>query len=514
LIHPDDAPRAHALLAECAAGGTGLGAEWRLRRRDGSWFFVGATAVDLLADPHVHGLVVTIRDVHDRKLLEERLTHQAFHDPLTGLANRALLANRVEHALARVQRDGRPPAVLFLDLDNFKTVNDSLGHAVGDEVLVEAARRLQSCVRATDTPARLGGDEFAVLLDDSDGLEAGVEVAERLTGALRAPFGSRGQEVFLTASVGLAVAGQRATATELLRNADVAMYTAKQTGKDRLVIFEPSMHAAVVERLELEKDLRHAVYRGELVLHYQPIVDLAHGRFAGAEALVRWRHPQRGLLFPGQFIELAETTDLIVPIGGWVLEQACRQARGWRSGGEPVHISVNLSARQLQEDGLVERVDDALRSSGLEPARLVLEITESLVMLEARTIVARLRELKRLGVRLAIDDFGTGYSSLSYLLKLPVDILKIDKSFMDGLTQSPGAAVVCGILELGKAMGLATVAEGIESADQVTALRAFGAQYAQGYHFSRPVEPHALEALLARGLAPADVLAGTPAPVL
>jgi diguanylate cyclase (GGDEF)-like protein/PAS domain S-box-containing protein len=503
LIHADDVPRAQALLADCAAhAGAKASAEWRLQRRDGSSFFVEATAVNLLADPNLDGVVVTIRDVQERKLLEDRLTHEAFHDPLTSLANRALLTNRVEHALARVRRDARPPAVLFLDLDNFKTVNDSLGHAVGDQVLAEFARRLQSCVRATDTPARLGGDEFAVLLEDTTGLDAAREIAERVARSLREPFGLHAQEVFLTVSIGIALAG-RDTAAELLRNADVAMYAAKQQGKDRVVVFEPSMHAALVARLELEADLRRAVERREFVLHYQPIVDVAHGRIAGAEALIRWRHPQRGLLYPGQFIEMAETSDLIVPIGGWALEEACRQARAWQSGGEPVHVSVNLSARQLQEPGLVGRVAAALQASGLPPSRLVLEITESLVMLETRTIVARLHDLKRLGVQLAIDDFGTGYSSLSYLQKLPVDILKIDKSFMDELTASPGAALVLGIVELGKAMGMATVAEGIEAAEQVAALRSFGAHYAQGYYFARPVEPAVLEALLASGPLPA-----------
>ena len=506
LIHEDDVQRAQVLLSEAADHtGVNAAAEWRLRRRDGTWFFVEATAINLLADPNLKGIVVTIRDVHERKLLEDRLSHQAFHDPLTNLANRALLANRVEHALARLQRDGRPPAVLFLDLDNFKTVNDSLGHTAGDQLLIEVARRLQSCVRLTDTPARLGGDEFALLLEDTSGLEAATEVAERVARSLRMPFALQGQEVFLTASMGIAIsASAREPATELLRNADVAMYTAKQRGKDRLAVFEPSMHADVVRRMELEADLRRAVDRNEFVLHYQPIVDLAQERMAGAEALIRWRHPQSGLLYPGQFIQLAEDSDLIVAIGRWVLEEACRQACTWPTGPGALHVSVNLSARQLQEPGLVGEVAAALRASGLDPARLVLEITESLVMIETRTVVGRLHDLKRLGVRLAIDDFGTGYSSLSYLQKLPVDILKIDKSFMDGLAAGAGTALVRGIVELGKAMGLIMVAEGIEHAEQAAALRTFGAQYAQGYYFSRPVEPAALDALIANGLSRQD----------
>jgi len=357
-------------------------------------------------------------------------------------------------------------------------------------------------VRLTDTPARLGGDEFAVLLEDASSLDAAIEVAERLTRSLQAPFVLQGgQDVFLSASIGIAVsASGHAPAAELLRNADVAMYTAKQRGKDRLVVFEASMHQAVVERLELEADLRRAVERAEFVLHYQPIVELARARVAGAEALVRWRHPERGLLFPGQFIAVAEDSELIIDIGRWVLESACREARTWPEGPGAIHLSVNLSARQLQDPALVADVAGALRASGLEPGRLVLEITESLVMLETRTIIGRLHELKRLGVRLAIDDFGTGYSSLSYLQKLPVDILKIDKSFVDGLGPGAGGtALVSGIVELGKAMRLVMVAEGIEQAEQAAALTAFGCQYGQGYYFSRPLEPSALRTRLSDG---------------
>ena len=490
LVHPDDVPRALALAAETAARpGSSAPAEWRLKRRDGQTFFAEVIGTNLLADPTIEGLVVTIRDIQERKNLEEQLTHQAFHDSLTGLANRALLSNRVEHARARSQRDGKPCAVLLLDLDDFKAINDSLGHAAGDQVLIEVARRVQTCIRAGDTAARLGGDEFALLLEDTPDAERAMEVAQRITAALRPPIKLDGKEAFLTASMGLAMSMPDEAEGEILGNADVALYLAKERGKGGCETFEPGMRMAVVRRIALEADMRRALERGEFLLHYQPIVDLASGRTVGAEALLRWQHPGRGLLPPLEFIPLAEESGLIVPIGYWVLEEACRGASRWSRGGpDALHISVNLSARQLQEVDLVDRVRDALRDARLDPGRLVLEITESLIMLETRTIIPRLRALKSLGLRLAIDDFGTGYSSLAYLQNLPVDILKIDRSFIHGKTSTVGLSPLArGIVDLGKAMRLVMVAEGIEEPEEAAALRSSGCELGQGYHFSRPV---------------------------
>lgn len=491
LVHPDDVPRVVALVNETAARpGSSAPAEWRLRRHDGQSFFAEVVGTNLLSDPTIEGVVLTIRDIQERKRLEEQLTHQAFHDPLTQLANRALLSNRVEHARARSLRDGRPCAVLLLDLDDFKAINDSLGHAAGDQVLIEVGRRLGTCIRAGDTAARLGGDEFALLLEDTEDVEAAREVAHRISAALRPPVRLDQREVFLTCSMGLAISTPEEGEGELIGNADVALYLAKGKGKGICETFEPGMRMAVVRRIALESDLRRALERKELVLHYQPIMDLPSGRPVGAEALLRWEHPERGLIGPLEFIPLAEESGLIVPIGYWVLDEACRGASRWPRAGAPLHVSVNLSARQLQEADLVDRVRDILRSTRLEPSRLVLEITESLIMLETRTIIPRLRALKTLGLRLAIDDFGTGYSSLAYLQNLPVDILKIDQSFIRGRMPAGSrglSPLARGIVDLGKAMHLVMVGEGIERREEADALRTSGCELGQGFHFSRPV---------------------------
>jgi diguanylate cyclase (GGDEF)-like protein/PAS domain S-box-containing protein len=496
LLHPDEQPRALALISETVARpGTPAPAEWRLRRKSGEWFFAEVIVMNLLADPTIGGLVLTIRDIQERKTLEKQLTHQAFHDPLTNLANRALLSDRVGHAQARSQRDGRPCAVLLLDLDDFKDINDTLGHGAGDQVLMEIARRLHGCIRAGDTAARLGGDEFALLLEDTPDAAAAREVAARISAALRDPILVDGKEVFLSASCGVAIGVPGQPEEELLRNADVALYHAKEKGKGLCEVFEPGMRAAVMQRLELEADLHRAVERSEFLLHYQPIVDLQSHRIVGAEALVRWRHPQRGTLAPGEFIALAEETGLIVPLGRWVLEEACRTIAA--HGGSDIHVSVNLSARQLQEADLVDVVAAALRDAGLRPNRLVLEVTESLIMVDPRTMIPRMRALRDLGVRIAIDDFGTGYSSLAYLQNLPVDILKIDRSFIHGPALAPGLSPLArGIVDLGRAMRLVMVAEGIELAEQADALKISGCELGQGYYLARPMEASAFERLL------------------
>ncbi len=441
-----------------------------------------------------------IRLVDEIRRSEERLTHQAFHDPLTELANRALFLDRVAHALARRVRCPTPLAVLFIDIDDFKKVNDSLGHPAGDQLLIVAADRLSVCVRGSDTVARLGGDEFAVLVEDAASPSEVLAIAERVGAALRAPFQIDGTELFVSASIGVAPAADGDSADELLRNADVAMYYAKTRSKSATAVFEPWMQAAARERLEMEADMRRALERHEFVLHYQPIVLLESGEIIGVEALVRWQHAERGMVPPGDFIPLAEETGLIVPLGSWVLEQACRQAREWQleqqPGAVPLKISVNLSSRQLQEPDVVATVRAALADSGLPATTLVLEITESVLMQHTTLTLARLRELKELGLSLAIDDFGTGYSSLGYLQRFPIDILKIDKAFVDDVGGDADAALARAVIALGDTLGMQTVAEGIEMLTQVDGLRKLGCKLGQGFHFARPLPPEALRLLL------------------
>jgi diguanylate cyclase (GGDEF)-like protein/PAS domain S-box-containing protein len=501
LLHPEDQPRALAMIAELAQRGSGTAPfEWRLRRRGGEWFFAEVIGTNLLHDPTIGGLVLTIRDIQERKTLESQLTHQAFHDPLTKLANRALLSDRVGHAQVRSQRGGKPCSVLLLDLDDFKAINDTFGHVAGDELLVETARRIQGCIRAGDTAARLGGDEFALLLEDTPDIGTAREVAERLSKALSAPIVLQGKEVFLSASTGIAIGVPGEAEGELLRNADVALYIAKEKGKGLFEVFEPGMRAAVVERLELEGDLRRALTEKQLLLHYQPIVELSSGRIVGAEALIRWMHPRRGLLSPAAFIPLAEESGLIVPIGLWVIEEACRRVASLTGPGATTHVSVNLSARQLQEPDLVAQVRGALARAGLPPDRLVLEVTESLIMVDPRAMIPRLRDLKNLGLRLAVDDFGTGYSSLAYLQNLPVDILKIDRSFIQEASGDVGLSLLArGIVNLGRAMHLTTVAEGIEHLEQISALRETACEFGQGFYLARPMEDGAFASLLSSG---------------
>jgi diguanylate cyclase (GGDEF)-like protein/PAS domain S-box-containing protein len=417
----------------------------------------------------------------NRRLVE--LETQAFHDPLTGLANRAVFFDRTEHALARASRLTTRVAVAFLDLDNFKNVNDGLGHGAGDELLRRVATRLRAAVRAGDTVARFGGDEFAVLLDAVTGPGEAMLVANRLLDSLSEPF-AIGREVVVTASAGVALAG--ASAADLLRDADVAMYHAKRAGKSRCVLFEPAMREAAIERLDVERELRIALRRGELFLAYQPIVDLASHRIVGLEALVRWRHPSRGVLPPGAFVELAEQAGLIVPLGREVIKGACRQIQAWKEGGWGLlPVSVNVSPRQLADPDLVRDVTAALDEAQLDPAALTLEITESVFVQHADRASEILRELRRLGVRIAIDDFGTGYSSLSYLNDLPLDVLKVDRTFIGAIGTRGG--VVETLFRLGRVLGLRTVAEGVETAEELDAVCRFGADQAQGYLFSRPL---------------------------
>jgi diguanylate cyclase (GGDEF)-like protein/PAS domain S-box-containing protein len=479
-----------------------------LLHRDGGKRAFEILMTNLLDDEHVGGIVLNSRDVSERKLFEEQLAHQAFHDAVTGLANRALFAERVRHAIARSRREGHGLAVIFLDLDDFKTINDSLGHAAGDEVLIEVARRLDESIRGADTAARFGGDEFAVLLEDVEHSQEAADAAERILEALSVPLAVGHKELSLRCSLGISVAERESTidADELIRDADAAMYIAKRDGKGTYRLFEPAMHEGVLARLELRTDLQRAIATEQLELHYQPVVRLADGSVTGVEALLRWRHPERGLVAPAHFIPIAEETGLIVPIGRWVLREGCRQARRVFAALESVQqpsMSINLSLKQIQHSDIVADVSDALAESELPPECLTLEITETVLMADTDLAVQRLGELKELGVRLALDDFGTGYSSLSYLSRFPVDILKMDRSFLrDGATPDTGLATA--VVALGATLNLEVVAEGIELPEQWHRLRDLGCELGQGFYFARPMDADAtLEYLAVRGEAPA-----------
>jgi diguanylate cyclase (GGDEF)-like protein len=437
-------------------------------------------------------VLAIVRNYTERKILERQLAHQAFHDALTGLPNRALFSDRLEHALTRATRRGVLVAVLFLDLDRFKVVNDSLGHDVGDQLLAAVADLLRSCVRSGDTVARLGGDEFTVLLEDLATPADASHVAERIMAAMQAPFQLAGHEVCVSASLGIALsAGKASTPEDLLRDADAALYRAKARGRGRCELFDAPMRAQAMARLEIETGLR---------VHYQPMVELGTGRVAGVEALARWQHPTRGFVPPSDFIALAEESSLILPLSRWVLFESCRQASEWHRrypNRPPLTVSVNLSVRQFQHPALVDEVAEALRETALPPGCLSLEITESMMMEAAEATSVILRDLKALGVRLAIDDFGTGYSSLGYLKRFPVDTLKIDRTFVAGLGQDPeDTAIVHAVIRLAHTLGLAVTAEGVETAAQRDDLRATGCELGQGYYFAKPLPPESLEALL------------------
>ena len=477
--------------------------ELRQHHKDGTPIDVELSIAPLRTSTgELAGMIAVAADITDRKRLEEQLRHQAFHDPLTGLPNRALFHDRLEHALARIVRHGGLLAVLLLDLDGFKTVNDSLGHTAGDQLLGIVAERLRATVRPSDTVARLGGDEFVVLVEDTADPGEVDAVAERLLATLAEPVTLAGHDrpIRAGASIGIVTTADCVPAGDLLRDADIAMYLAKAKGGGGSRRFEPTMRTAAIQRIELEADLRRAVDHGEFTLQYQPIVELDSGRLTGVEALVRWQHPTRGLLAPGSFIPLAEETSLLLPIGRWVLRRACQQARAWQlavPGHQQLDVSVNLSAVELAQPNLVAEVAEALADAGLEPRHLTLELTESLLVDDTDATVAKLNALKALGVRLVIDDFGTGYSSLAYLRRLPVDILKIDKAFVDGVADSTQAATLTqAIIKLAATLHLTPVAEGIEHADQLQRLRELSCHYGQGYHFARPLDEQQLTALL------------------
>jgi diguanylate cyclase (GGDEF)-like protein/PAS domain S-box-containing protein len=507
LFAATDHAELHDLLARSGQGrGRQDGIDLTAPRADGRLLQVECGCRDLRADPTVRGYVLTMRDVTERRKLENDLTHQAFHDGLTGLANRVLFQNRLEHAAVRAEIDGSVIGVLFIDLDDFKEVNDTLGHAVGDQLLIAVGERIVQTLGPMHTAARTGGDEFAVLVEHADRPSDVDEIADRIVAALGVPIevadGAGGTHVVSgTVSVGVATSAEATGTTELQRQADLAMYVAKGDGKNSWRRYRSDLHSSVVERLELRASLNDAVAAAQFVVQYQPIVDLATEEVAGLEALVRWEHPVRGLLGPDQFIELAEENGSIVAIGNFVLCEALRTFADWRASPEGQslrYVSVNVSARQFRTPGFVDQVRDALAAAGASPEWLVLEITESLVLRDAEKVWADLRELRSWGVRIAIDDFGTGYSSLSYLRQMPVDVLKIDKSFIDDVLHSEEQlALVEAIVNLARTLRLVVIAEGIEYQEHHDVLLRLGCPYGQGYLYSRPLVPAQVAVLLA-----------------
>ena len=516
LVHPGDRSRVILYWRQVLERpGIHPPIDFRALTKDGRWRTVETIAKNLLAEDELHGIVLTTRDITDRRQLETQLAHQAFHDELTGLANRALFNDRAEHALAVAARAGGSVAVLFLDLDDFKEVNDSLGHQAGDALLIETARRIETCLRQGDTAARLSGDEFGVLLERAT-RESATGVAERVLERLREPAPVAGKELFLRASIGIALSDtDGGNADELLRNADTAMYRAKGSGKSSFALFKQSMHTAALHRLELRSDLEGAIARDEMSLRYQPIFELETGTLAGFEALLRWTHPRRGLVASEAFIPLAEETGAIVSLGAWVFETAVQQLRAWETrwpdeaGG--LWMAVNLSTRQLADRNLPAVVEETIRRHGIDGSRVIAEVTESAIALDTALATERLAALRQLGIRVAVDDFGTGYSSLGVLEQMPVDVLKIAARFVERLgTNEQRPRLVEAMVRLGDTLDLPTVAEGIENVTQLTVLQLLGCEYGQGFHLSRPLRPERVEGLLARAAGGDPLIVGNP----
>jgi diguanylate cyclase (GGDEF)-like protein/PAS domain S-box-containing protein len=512
LLHPDDEERVVSNEAECARSGEKLVQEYRLRAADGGdvWIRDEMTVVfdrQTGEDPLFYGVFL---DVTDRKRMETELERLALYDPLTGLPNRALFADRLRHVLARRDRSAAT-AVYFLDLDRFKRINDSLGHAAGDNVLREVAERLRGVVRPEDTVARFGGDEFTILCESVGGVLEAVSIADRLQRPLRNPLRAGGAELRLSASIGVALVepSESGDGQHLIEDADAAMYRAKERGGARTELFDSAMRENAVRAMRIEQELQRGLERGELRLFFQPGVDLQSGQVVGAEALVRWEHPERGLIVPDRFLGVAEETGLIVPLGAWVVSETCRQLAGWQAHPDTahLHLSVNLSARELAHPDVVSMVLGCVRKAGIDPALLTIEVTESTAMADGDTGFRALRDLSAEGIRVAIDDFGTGYSSLEQLRRMPVDIVKVDRSFVNGMVENPtDRELVAAVVGMGRALKLSVVAEGIETPEQAEALRELGCDIGQGYLFAKPVPAEEINELATVGPPPVSRL--------
>jgi diguanylate cyclase (GGDEF)-like protein/PAS domain S-box-containing protein len=489
LTHPHDREAAHEAMRRLVTGeDPNPRLEQRFVHADGRPVWVALT-VSLVRDPQGHPLYAMsqVEDVTERRASGARLAHQAVHDPLTGLPNRVWFVERLQNALT-VQNGAGRVAVLFIDLDHFKVINDSLGHAAGDRLLVAVADRLRAAIRPNDTLARFTGDEFTILCNGVPDEATAVELAERVAAAVAKPLALVEGEVFVTASVGIALAaGELETPETLLRNADAALHRAKEQGRARSEIYDTNSHDQAIRHLRTGNELHRALERSELRIHYQPILNLETSHLTGFEALLRWEHPERGLIGPDEFVSLAEETGLVVPIGSWALEEACRRTAAWHGRGAPITISVNLSPRQLAEPSLPQAVASVLGRTKIDPDTVWLEITESTLMRDAESAVTRLRALRALGIHLAVDDFGTGYSSMSYLKRFPVEALKVDRSFIDGLGREPEDSAICtAVISLAHALGLRAIAEGVETPEQLAELRTLGCEMAQGYLFGKP----------------------------
>jgi diguanylate cyclase (GGDEF)-like protein/PAS domain S-box-containing protein len=500
FVYPEDLHTVQTLLGgDFQSGPDTRALEFRMVRKDGMARDVEAVVSNQTTRPSVAGYVANVRDITERKKFEALLAHRALHDPLTGLANRQLILDRAQQMLERARRSGVPMAALFIDLDNFKDSNDSLGHGAGDKLLQMVAGRLLGILRSGDTVGRLGGDEFVILAEGVSFARGPEMIGERVHEVLRPAFhlpGIDGITISVSASIGIAV-GDRPSADDLLRDADIALYRAKGAGRDQSVLFERSMQSAAKERLTLKSDLESALEHDQFTLVYHPIFDLEGIQIQGAEALLRWQHPTRGTIEPDAFVPALEERGLIVDVGRWVLNESCRVAAAWHAQGHCASISVNVSMRQLESDQLLEDVADALLTYKIDPALLILEVTETTLMRDSVATVARLNLLKQLGVKIAIDDFGTGYSSLAYLRQFPVDVLKIDRSFVADMDRSPdAAALVHTLVELGRTLGLVTLAEGIETHEQLEGLRAEQCNQGQGFLYSGPIDAGEMAALL------------------
>ena len=511
IIHRDDVEATRAAFQRVIEKRPSEAIEFRIRHRDGMWRTFESLGTNCLANPHIRGVVFNSRDITDRKMIQQRIQHLAYHDNLTGLPNRSLLQDRLAHSIAHAERSSRKVGVLFIDLDNFKNINDSLGHDVGDELLRQVSRRLSECIRLEDTIARQGGDEFIVLLDSLEEGRGASVVAQKVLNALRQPFVLGGTEQHVSGSLGIALfPDDGPDAQTLLKNADTAMFHGKSLGKNTYQFFTSQMNIAVKRRMLLETALRRAVMLKSFALHYQPQVNLETGEIIGVEALIRWKSEDGTTLLPGDFIAVAEETGLINEMGEWVLREGCRQARAWQDQGlAPRRMAINLSARQFSDRGFFEMVNRVLEEAGLDPKWLELEITESQVMRQTEGMIMLLNQLAEMGVQIAIDDFGTGYSSLSYLKRLPIQKLKIDQSFVRDITVDPNdTAIVVAIINMARSLDLETIAEGVETAGQLALLRSKGCRIGQGFYFSRPARAESLYDMLVQN----NVYARMPSP--